>query len=171
MHGDRLEKLLRDVDAAQPLRAGAGDLAAQLRRRARRRVQARRAAAAAGLLVAFGGGWIWYASLPSAPSKVIVLATSPTTAIAPAPVDIAQLRRELARLNADAELHEQTALRILARERATTTTTTTVVVAPDANDDELEAARALLKARLDAVTARAEELVGRGTAGSGSNAV
>jgi hypothetical protein len=135
MNVDPLGKLLRDVDAAQPLRgssrSSSDDLVAQVRRRARRQVQARRAAAAAALLVAIGGAVVWHASLPSSPSKVIVLATSPTTAIAPAPVDTAQLQRELARLNAEAELHQQTAIRILARERAAAAAP--VVAAPDAN--------------------------------------
>jgi hypothetical protein len=124
MDSDPLGKLLRDVDAEQPLRAGAGDLIFQVRRRARRGRMARRAVAA-GLLIAVGGASFWYASLPSAPRKVIVLATSPTTATATAPVDVAQLRREMARLNADAELHERTALLILAREQA-------AVAVPDA---------------------------------------
>jgi lysophospholipid acyltransferase (LPLAT)-like uncharacterized protein len=45
-----------------------------------------------------------------------------------------------------------------------------IEVSPDADDAELEAARALVKVRLDKVTARAEELVGRGAGGSASNA-
>jgi lysophospholipid acyltransferase (LPLAT)-like uncharacterized protein len=45
-----------------------------------------------------------------------------------------------------------------------------IEVAPDADDAALESARALVKARLDEVTARAEELVGRGTAGGARNA-
>ena len=128
MARDPLAKLLRDVDAAQPLRAGADDLVAQVRRRARRGRVARRVAAA-GLLMAFGGVSFWYASLPSAPSKVIVLTTPPTTATAPAPVDVAELQRELARLNAEAELHERTALLILARVQAAVAP---MVAAPDA---------------------------------------
>jgi lysophospholipid acyltransferase (LPLAT)-like uncharacterized protein len=45
-----------------------------------------------------------------------------------------------------------------------------IEVSPDADEAELEAARALVKTRLDEVTARAEELVGRGAGGSASNA-
>jgi len=118
MDCDRLGKLLRDVDAEQPLRVGANDLAARIRQRARRRASMVRGFVAAGLLMAIGGAAFWYASLPNAPSRVIVLATPPTTTTVPAPVDVAQLQHEFARFNAEAELHEQTARRILARERA-----------------------------------------------------
>jgi lysophospholipid acyltransferase (LPLAT)-like uncharacterized protein len=45
-----------------------------------------------------------------------------------------------------------------------------IEVSPEADESELEAARALVKARLDEVTARAEALVGRGAGGSASNA-
>jgi lysophospholipid acyltransferase (LPLAT)-like uncharacterized protein len=44
-------------------------------------------------------------------------------------------------------------------------------VAADADDAALEAARRLVQTRLDTVTARAEELVGRKDAGSGRNGV
>jgi hypothetical protein len=126
MDTDPLAKLLRDVDAEQRVRVGADDLVTQVRRRARRGKVARRFVAAA-LLV--GGASSWYASLPGAPSKVIVLATSPTTTTMTAWVDVAELRRELARLNAEAELHERTALLILAREQAAIAP---AVAAPDA---------------------------------------
>lgn len=129
MDTDPLAKLLRDVDAEQRVRVGADDLVTQVRRRARRGKAARRFVAAA-LLVVIGGASFWYASLPSAPSKVIVLATSPTTTTMTAWVDVAELRRELARLNAEAELHERTALLILAREQAAIAP---AVAAPDAN--------------------------------------
>jgi hypothetical protein len=128
MNRDPLEKLLRDVDAAQPLRIDADELVARIRMRARRGQVARRVIAA-GLLMAVTGASLWYASLPGAPSKVISLATSPTTATATPPVNVTQLQRELARLNFEAELHERTALLILAREHAAIAT---VVATPDA---------------------------------------
>ena len=45
-----------------------------------------------------------------------------------------------------------------------------IEVSPDADEAELETARALVKARLDEVTARAEKLVGRGAGESADNA-
>jgi hypothetical protein len=128
---DPLGKLLRDVDAAEPLRLGADDLVARVRRRARRG-RAARSLVAAALLVVIGGAWFWHASSPAAPSKVRMLARSPTTTntMMTAPVDVAELQRELARLNAEAELHERTALLILAKEQAAVAP---VVTAPDAS--------------------------------------
>lgn len=128
MDTDPLAKLLRDVDAEQRGRVGANDLVTRVRWRARRGKVARRFVAAA-LLAVIGGASFWYASLPSAPSKLLALATSPTTGNATAPVDVAELRRELARLNAEAELHERTALLIFAREQGANGP---AVAAPDA---------------------------------------
>jgi len=94
---------MRMRDQAPP--ALPGDLAGRVRRRVRRGRVAR-GVFTAGLFVAVGGASFWFRSLPVEKSK-------PT-----ARVDIAGLKREFARFNAEAELHERTAQRILARERA-----------------------------------------------------
>ncbi|MDB5320387.1 MAG: hypothetical protein JWN40_2018 [Phycisphaerales bacterium] len=105
MENDPLAELLRNADAVQPQPIAPGNLAARVRRRVRRGRVAR-GALTAGLLLVVGGASFWFRSLPVENSK--------TTAS----VDIAGLKREFARLNADAELHERIAQQIITRERS-----------------------------------------------------
>ena len=100
---DPLAELLRTADAAQPLPEQRGDVAGRVHRRARRR------RAGQGLIVAalvIGAGVsIWFSRPPARHATI-------------ASADVAQLRRECAQFDADAEIHERTAQLMMSHERA-----------------------------------------------------
>jgi hypothetical protein len=100
---DPLADLLRTADAAQPPPEQRGDVAGRVYRKARRQ------RAGQGLIVAafvIGAGVsVWFSRPPARHSTI-------------ASADLAQLRRECAQFDADAEMHERTAQLMMSHERA-----------------------------------------------------
>src|SRR5437868_12655013 len=99
---DPLAELLRTADTAQPPPERRGDIARRVYRRVRRRRVGQGLIVAA--LVFCAGVSVWF-SRPAARHSTI------------ASEDIAQLRRECAQFDSDAEMHERTAQLMLSHER------------------------------------------------------
>jgi cell division protein FtsB len=100
---DPLAELLRTADAAQPPPEQRGDVAGRVHRRARRR-RAGQGLIVAALVVGVGVS-VWFSRPPARHSTI-------------ASASVAQLQRECAQFDADADMHERTAQLMLSHERA-----------------------------------------------------
>jgi hypothetical protein len=131
MQTDKVTQLLRDADARHTIPPLSGDLAQRVRRRLGRR-RARRAGVAVALLATAITIPFW----PSRPSHPHQVATTV--------VNVARLKSDFARLQADAQLQDQIAKEMLASARSQATPVRPVPDVAQAMESQIERSSLIL---------------------------